>query len=52
LKGHLKQGQFITKLRKVFAKDEMTDDLEFVRATVGEKPDDIEYYSILRTSPP
>jgi hypothetical protein len=52
LKGHIKKGQFVTKLRKVFAKDEMSDDLEFVRAKVGDKDDDIEYFSILPTSPP
>jgi hypothetical protein len=52
LKGHVKQGQFVTKLRKVFAKDEMSDDLEFQRAKVGDKDDDIEYFSILPTSPP
>ena len=52
LKGHVKKGQFVTKLRKVFSKDEMNDDLEFVRARVGEKDDDIEYVSILPTSPP
>ena len=47
-----KQGQFVTKLRKVFTKDEMGEDLEFVRAKVGDKDDDIEYVSILPTSPP
>jgi hypothetical protein len=52
LKGHLKQGQFVTKMRKVFAKDEMGEDLEFVAAKVGDKADDIEYFSILPTSPP
>jgi len=52
LKGHVKKGQFVTKFRKVFAKDEMSDDLEFVRAKVGDKDDDIEYFSILPTSPP
>jgi len=52
LKGHVKKGQFVTKFRKVFAKDEMSDDLEFVRAKVAEKDDDIEYFSILPTSPP
>jgi hypothetical protein len=52
LKGHIKQGQFITKVRKVFAKDEMDDDLEFVPAQVNGKEDAIEYYSILPTSPP
>jgi Uncharacterized protein conserved in bacteria (DUF2330) len=52
LKGHVKKDQFVTKMRKVFAKDEMSDDLEFVRARVGDKDDDIEYISILPTSPP
>jgi hypothetical protein len=52
LKGHVKKGQFVTKMRKVFSKDEMNDDLEFVRAKVGDKDDDIEYFSILPTSPP
>jgi hypothetical protein len=52
LKGHVKKGQFVTKFRKVFNKDEMSDDLEFVRAKVGDKDDDIEYFSILPTSPP
>jgi hypothetical protein len=52
LRGHVKKGQFVTKLRKVFGKDEMSIDLEFVRAKVGDKDDDIEYVSILPTSPP
>jgi hypothetical protein len=42
----------LTKLRKVFSKDEISDDLEFVRAKVGEKDDNIDYFSILPTSPP
>jgi hypothetical protein len=52
LKGHVKKDQFVTKFRKVFSKDEMSDDLEFVRARIGDKDDDIEYFSILPTSPP
>jgi hypothetical protein len=52
LKGHVRQGQFMTKLRKVFRKEEMTDDLVFTRARVGDKDDDLEYVSILPTSPP
>jgi hypothetical protein len=52
LKGHLKKGQFVTKLRKVFSKDEMDADLEFVQAKVGDQDDTLEYYSILPTSPP
>jgi hypothetical protein len=52
LKGYLQKGQFVTKLRKVFAKDEMEVDLEFVQARVGGQDDAIEYFSILPTSPP
>jgi hypothetical protein len=52
LLGHVKQGQFITKMRKIFTKSEMGADLEFDRAKVGGKEDDMEYYSILPTSPP
>ena len=52
LKGHVKKGQFVTKVRKVFQKDEMNEDLEFVRAKVDGKDDDIEHFSILPTSPP
>jgi hypothetical protein len=52
LKGYLKKDQFVTKLRKVFSKDEMEADLEFVQAKVGNEDDTIEYFSILPTSPP
>jgi hypothetical protein len=52
LVGHVVEGQFITKIRKVFHKDEMVDDLKFARAAVDGKDDDIEYYSILPSSPP
>jgi hypothetical protein len=52
LKGIVKPGQWVTKMRKAFAKDEMTDDLTFAPAKVGDKTDDIEYFSILPTSPP
>jgi hypothetical protein len=52
LKGHVQKGQFVTKLRKVFGRDEMNEDLEFVRARVGDKEDNVEYFSILPTSPP
>jgi len=52
LRGHLRQGQWVTKLRKVFRKAEMSQDLEFTRATLGGKPDDMEYIYILPTSPP
>src|SRR6185295_17051821 len=52
LKGHVQEGLFVTKMRKIFSKDEMNDDLEFVKAGVNEKDDTIEHVSILPTSPP
>jgi hypothetical protein len=52
LQGHLKKDRFVTKIRKVFTRDEMEDDLLFVRAQVDGKDDTIEYTSILPTSPP
>lgn len=52
LRGHMRQGQFVTKIRKAFTKGEMNRDLEFVRARVGERADDLEYFAILPTSPP
>jgi len=52
LQGHVQKGQFVTKLRKVFHKTEMDKDLEFVRAWVGDQEDNMEYITILPTSPP
>lgn len=52
LVGHVTEGQFVTKLRKTFAKDEMTDDLVIVPAKLGEAQDRSEYTEILPTSPP
>ena len=52
LRGHLKEGQFITKLRKVFTKRECDADLVFVRATLFREKDDMEYFAKLPTSPP
>jgi Uncharacterized protein conserved in bacteria (DUF2330) len=52
LRGHVADGKFITKIRKVFSKDEMTEDLVFVKATVNGKVDTITYFSRLPTSPP
>ncbi|MCS6850851.1 MAG: hypothetical protein NZ700_06745, partial [Gemmataceae bacterium] len=52
LVGHLKEGQFLTKFRKIFAKDEMSDDLLIVPAKMGEAEDRSEYEEILPTSPP
>jgi hypothetical protein len=52
LRGHLQQGQWVTKLRKVFLREEMTGDLEFVPAALAGRPDSMEYIHILPTSPP
>jgi hypothetical protein len=52
LAGHLKEGQFLTKFRKTFAKDEMNDDLVIVPARIGQAEDSSEYQEILPTSPP
>jgi hypothetical protein len=52
LLGHLQPGQTITKLRKVFLRGEMTDDLVFEQAHLGGLPDEMEYEYILPTSPP
>jgi Uncharacterized protein conserved in bacteria (DUF2330) len=52
LRGHIHQGQWITKIRRIFRRGEMAQDLEFVRARLGGAPDDMEYVYILPTSPP
>ncbi len=52
LTGHLQEGLFITKFRKIFARDEMNDDLVMVPADVNQQRDDSEYQEILPTSPP
>jgi hypothetical protein len=52
LLGHLKEGQFVTKFRKTFARDEMNDDLLLVPARLGDAVDRSEYTEILPTSPP
>jgi hypothetical protein len=52
LAGHLKEGQFVTKVRKTFTKDEMDDDLLLVPAKLGDAEDKSEYEEILPTSPP
>jgi hypothetical protein len=52
LAGHLKAGQFLTKFRKTFARDEMNDDLLIVPARMGKAEDRSEYEEILPTSPP
>ena len=52
LRGHIRQGQTLTKLRKVFLRGEMGSDLVFERARLGGISDDMEYEYILPTSPP
>jgi hypothetical protein len=56
LAGHLKEGQFLTKFRKTFTKDEMHDDLLIVPAKLGDGKgrvaDRSEYQEVLPTSPP
>lgn len=52
LAGHLQAGMFITKFRKIFARDEMNDDLLLVAAREGQHEDFSEYEEILPTSPP
>ncbi len=52
LRGHIRSGQTITKLRKVFMRGEMANDLVFERARLGGTLDDMEYEYILPTSPP
>ncbi len=49
LKGHLAKGQWITKIRKVLRKDEMTDDLLLVPVDAGSEQ---EYIRLMPTSPP
>jgi hypothetical protein len=52
LSGHLQAGLFITKFRKIFARDEMNDDLVIVPARYGDAEDDSEYEELLPVSPP
>jgi hypothetical protein len=52
LLGHLREGTFITKFRKLFLRDEMNDDLLIVPASYGGATDESEYEEILPTSPP
>jgi hypothetical protein len=52
LGGHLQAGLFITKFRKIFARDEMNEDLEIVPARYNDAVDDSEYEELLPVSPP
>src|SRR5436309_2750764 len=52
LAGHLTENWFITKFRKIFARDEMNDDLAIVPARYNGTEDRSEYEEILPSSPP
>jgi hypothetical protein len=52
LSGHLKQDWYLTKFRKRFQKEEMTRDISLIPARINGYQDDLEYVSILPTSPP
>src|ERR1700676_2400492 len=52
LVGHVKEGQFLTKIRKTFTKGEMEGDLLIVPANLGQAEDHSEYEEVLPTSPP
>jgi hypothetical protein len=52
LAGHLTENWFITKFRKIFARDEMNDDLAIVPARYNGTEDTSEYEEILPSSPP
>ena len=52
LAGHVREGSFITKFRKIFLRDEMNDDLEMVPAHYGDVDDSSEYEELLPVSPP
>lgn len=52
LSGHLKQDWYLTKFRKNFQRSEMTHDIGLVPARYNGVSDDLEYVSILPTSPP
>jgi hypothetical protein len=52
LAGHVREGGFITKFRKIFLRDEMNDDLEMVPAHYGAVDDASEYEELLPVSPP
>jgi hypothetical protein len=52
LLGHVRDGLFITKFRKIFARDEMNDDLLIVPARYNGAEDNSEYEEVLPSSPP
>ncbi|MSU78170.1 MAG: DUF2330 domain-containing protein [Gemmataceae bacterium] len=49
LKGHLQQGQMLTKFYHTFTRDEMNDDLVLTQAKIGDAEDTSEHEELLRT---
>ena len=52
LSGIIRKGQFVTKCRHVFYKDEMDEDLVFVEASYKGRKDATEHVEIMPSSPP
>jgi hypothetical protein len=52
LAGHVREGSFITKFRKIFLRGEMNEDLDIVPARYGDTEDSSEYEELLPVSPP
>ncbi|MFO0867026.1 MAG: hypothetical protein U0744_20695 [Gemmataceae bacterium] len=52
LAGHIQEGKFVTKFRKIFLKDEMNEDLVIIPARYNDAEDKSEYEEILPVSPP
>ncbi|MHC5010852.1 MAG: DUF2330 domain-containing protein [Planctomycetota bacterium] len=52
LSGILEEGQYVTKCRHVFLREEMEEDLVFVEARFRGRVDSVEHIEILPTSPP
>ncbi|MBY0525440.1 MAG: DUF2330 domain-containing protein [Gemmataceae bacterium] len=48
----VQEGKYLTRLRKVFSRDEMNDDLILQRSKWGLAEDDSEYTELLPASPP
>jgi hypothetical protein len=52
LTGHLRSGQWLTRFRKVFRREEMNEDLLLLPARLGLRDDFSEYVEMLPASPP
>jgi hypothetical protein len=52
LAGHVREGSFITKFRKIFLRSEMNEDLDIIPARYGDSEDSSEYEELLPVSPP